>query len=217
VIEVTQGSDEWRLLRCGRVGASEFGSILAKGQGKTRAAYMRRIIAERLTGKPADTFSNGHTDRGTTQEPLARLAYEARTDNIVQPGGYFPHPELMAGCSPDGLIEKDGAAEIKCVIPAVQIETLERGDYPPEHKPQIQGGLWLTGRRWWDFVSFCPDMPAHLRCHIFRVERDEPYIKALEVEVRTFLNEVEAKLKKFDAGQQDVEALLRKSLIAKAA
>lgn len=188
---IVQGSPEWFAARCGKATASEFSSVLAKGQGKTRASYLRRVLAERLTGKPAETYRNAHMDRGQEQEGLARMAYEMRTDRIVQEVGFIPHASLMAGCSPDGLIDLDGGAEIKSVIPTVQVDTIMAGTYPSEHRAQIQGNLWITGRAWWDFVSYCQDMPANLRVYVFRVVRDEEYIKALEAEVRKFLDEVD--------------------------
>lgn len=187
-----QGTEEWFQDRCGRATSSEFSSVLAKGQGKTRATYLRRVITERLTGKPAETYRNGHMDRGTEQEPMARLVYEARTDNLVEQVGFIKHATIMSGCSPDGLVGKDGGAEIKCVIPPVQLETILSEAFPPEHKAQIQGNLWITERKWWDFCSYSPDMPAHLRLYIFRVERDESYIETLEAEVRRFLDDVDA-------------------------
>lgn len=190
-----QGSNEWRMARCGKATASEFSSILAKGQGKMRASYFRRVLAERLTGKPVETYHNGHMDRGTEQEPFARMAYEVQTGSIVQEVGFIPHTILMAGCSPDGLLDDDGGAEIKSVIPTVQVETLMVGGYPPEHRAQIQGSLWLTGRVWWDFCSYCPEMPEHLQLYVFRVVRDEDYIKTLEAEVSRFLLEVDTQYK----------------------
>lgn len=186
-----QGTPEWLLARCGKATASEFSAVLAKGQGKTRAAYMRRVLAERLTGKPMETYHNAHMDRGQEQEPYARLAYEAITGNLVEEVGFIKHQSLEAGCSPDGLVDKDGGAEIKSVIPTVQVDTILSGGYPSEHRPQVQGNLWVTGRDWWDFCSFSPDMPPHLRTYIFRVARDEAYIKTLEAEVRRFLGEVQ--------------------------
>ena len=187
-----QGTEAWALERCGRATSSEFASVLAKGQGKMRAAYLRRVVSERLTGKPSETYKNGHMDRGTEQEPFARLAYEAATGNLVEKVGFLKHPTLEAGCSPDGLVDEDGGTELKSVIPTVQLETILAGGYPSEHKPQIQGGLWIAKRQWWDFCSFSPDMPEHLRTYIFRVERDDAYIRTLEAEVTVFLGEVAA-------------------------
>ncbi len=49
----------------------------------------------------------------------------------------------------------------------------------------------MTGRSWWDFFSYCPDLPEHLQLYIFRVTRDEAYIKTLAGEVVKFLAEVD--------------------------
>lgn len=187
-----QGSEEWLQARCGHVTASEFAAVLAKGQGKTRAAYMRRVVAEMLTGKPSETYKNAHMDRGQEQEPYARMAYEAQTGNMVEEVGFIKHPTLPVGCSPDGLVEKAGGTEIKSVIPTVQLETILTGSYPTEHRAQVQGSIWLAERDWWDFASFCPDMPtAKLRLYIFRVQRDGDYIAKLEAEVTQFVREAE--------------------------
>lgn len=186
-----QGSQEWIDARVGRVTASCFSDVLAKGKGVTRKKYMRSIVAERLTGKAAEGFSSWDTKRGKEQEPFARMSYEARTGNLVNEVGFIKHPVLLAGASPDGLIDDDGGAEIKAVIPTVQIETIEHGSYPTTHKAQIQGNLWITGREWWDFVSYSPTMPEPLRTYIYRVHRDEKYITELEKAVIKFLEEVE--------------------------
>lgn len=186
-----QGSEAWALARCGRATSSEFSSILAKGEGKMRAAYLIRVVAERLTGKPVDTYHNGHMERGQEQETWARMAYQARTGLLVEESEFIPHPKLQTGCSPDGLIGEDGGLELKSVIPTVHVETMLRGAYPPKHRAQIMGNLWLADRQWWDFCSYCPDMPPHLQVYIFRVERDAKYIETLTAEVVRFLEEAD--------------------------
>lgn len=198
--DAAQGTEAWLFARLGRATASRFSDVLAKGQGNTRAAYFRLVLAERLTGKPIETYRNAHMDRGNEQEPLARAAYEAETGALVEVPEFIPHQTLMAGCSPDGLIEDDGGVEFKCVIPTVQVETIQRGSMPPEHKPQVQGNLWITGRAWWDFASFCPDMPAHLRLVVYRVLPETTYIANLETEVSSFLKEVDDAYEKLMGG-----------------
>lgn len=211
--DIEQGSEAWHALRAGKATASEFASILAEGEGKMRAKYLRQLIAERLTGRVFEGYKNAHMERGQEQEAIARLAYEAATDNELQRVAFIEHDELAAGCSPDSLvIGKKRGVEIKCVIPTVQVETILRGTYPPEHRAQIQGGMWLAEYDEWDFLSYSPTMPEHLRSYIYTVRRDETYIKALDIKVRTFLNEVEAAIKRLNAGRQDIEALLRKSI-----
>lgn len=189
---MAQGTEEWFQDRCGRATASCFSDVQAKGEGKVRKKYMLRLVEERLTGKPAaGGFSNGYMDYGIQQESYARLAYEAATGNLVEEVDFIKHPILLAGASPDGHIGPDGGLEIKCPIPAIQMETIERGKYPICHKPQIMGQMWITGRKWWDFVSYSPTLPGNLGLYIFRIERDEEYIKNLEVEVIRFLEETE--------------------------
>jgi hypothetical protein len=190
-----QGSPEWLQSRVGLVTASNFADILAKGQGKTRKSYLLRIAGERLSGVPYSGYRNKHMDRGNEDEPVSCLSYEAKTGNLVQKIGFIRFADLLCGCSPDGLIDDDGGLEMKNVIPSVQVETWERGEYPSEHKPQIMGNLWITGRKYWDFVSHSEDIKDEsLRTYIYRVVRDEEYIKNLEAEVIKFLGDVESML-----------------------
>jgi hypothetical protein len=195
---LVQGSPEWAQARVGYASASSFSDILAKGAGTSRKKYLLRIVGERLSGKPMETFSNAHTDRGTEQEPYARMALEAVRGYVVEEVGIIRHPKLMVSVSPDGLIDLEGGCEIKCVIPTTQIETIEAGGYPSAHKAQIQGSMWVAGRQWWDFCSFSPDMPEHLRTYVFRVERDEAYIASLAAEIKSFLDEADAWVKKLN-------------------
>ncbi len=185
-----QGSAEWLADRCGMVTASRFSDVLARGQGKTRAAYMRQVVAERLTGKPTESYKNAHMERGTEQEPFARMAYEAKTGHIVEEVGFISAAGY--GCSPDGLIDSDGGAEIKSVIPTVQLDTILIGKCPTGHIAQIQGCMWVTGRQWWDFVSFSPDMPEPHNLYIYRVMRNEQYIATLALEVAQFIRDCDA-------------------------
>jgi hypothetical protein len=213
VSDLEQGSPEWFAARAGRATASCFSDVMAKGQGKTRASYLRRVIAERLTGKVAETFKNRDTDRGQEQEPMACLSYEGETDELLQRVGFIQHDTLMAGCSPDRLVVgKRKGVEVKCVLPHVQVETILSGAYPSEHKPQVQGSMWITGFEEWDFCSYSPDMPKHRRLYVYTVKRDEAYIKTLEAEVVRFLAEVDRLVDYLLGKEQDIEALLRKSL-----
>lgn len=208
--DLPQGSPEWFALRCGKATASEFASMLAKGQGKMRASYLKRVVAETLTGKPSETYRNSHMDRGNEQEPLARWAYEIATGNTAERVGFIEHDAMRVGCSPDAIIygQKRGA-EIKCVIPTVQVETLLAGGYPSEHKAQIQGSLWITGYEAWDFCSYSPDMPEDLRTYIFTVEREEAYIKTIENEAIAFLIDVDSAIARLRAAGLE---LMRRSV-----
>jgi hypothetical protein len=127
---------------------------------------------------------------GTEQEPAARAAYERVTGISVEETGFIAHDTLLAGCSPDGLVDWDGLIEIKCPYnSAVHIETLLNG-MPSEHAAQVQGQLWITGRQWCDFVSFDPRMPVELQLHVQRIQRDPGFIADLEARITIFLQQV---------------------------
>ena len=192
-----QGSEAWLLARVGRCTASRFADVLAKiktGEASSRRNYRLQLVTERLTGRPVEGYKNAAMEWGSEQEPNARDAYEARTGALVDVSEFIRHPEVeWSGCSPDGLLGDDGVLEIKCpYVSTVHVETLLAGGYPSDHRAQIQGSLWVTGRRWCDFVSFDSRMPEHLQLYVFRVERDEAYIAMLAEEVRRFLVEVES-------------------------
>jgi hypothetical protein len=153
---------------------------------------MMQIVCERLTNQPQPSYQNGAMLWGIEQEPYARMAYEVATGELVEEVGFLAHPALAwIGCSPDGLIGQNGGLEIKCPhSTAVHIATLRNG-MPPEHMAQIQGCMFVTGRQWWDFVSFDPRLPEHLQIYVQRVERDEKYIAGLALAISLALSEVE--------------------------
>lgn len=194
----TQRDDDWYAARCGKATASRFRDVMARLKNGSPAAdrqkYLTELVVERLTGQPATGYENAAMRWGTEQEAAARAAYEQRTGEVVDETGFVAHDVLMAGCSPDGLIDWEGLIEIKCPFnSATHIETLLNG-MPAEHMPQIQGQMWITGREWCDFVSFDPRMPAELQLHVQRINRDPAFIADLERQVTEFLAEVGAQV-----------------------
>lgn len=194
-----QGSPEWFAARCGVASASRFAAVMAtikSGEAADRRNYRTDLVVERLTGKPLEGFTTKAMQQGIEREPFARLAYEARTGNLVEEVGFCRHDTLEAGASPDGLIDENGGLEIKCPERSAHLRYLQQDMEPPEYTWQIQGGLWITGREWWDFVSFNPDFPEHLQLIVRRIYRDEATIKTLAHEVERFMEQVIAETEK---------------------
>ena len=190
----TQRDDDWYAARCGKATASRFRDVMARLKNGNPAAdrqrYLTELVVERLTGQPVPAYENAAMRWGTEQEAAARAAYEQRAGVAVEETGFIAHDVLMAGCSPDGLVDWDGLIEIKCPYnSATHIETLLNG-MPAEHMPQIQGQMWITGRQWCDFVSFDPRMPAELQLHVQRIYADPKAIADLAFGVSAFLKEV---------------------------
>lgn len=192
-----QGSPEWLADRCGVASASRFAAIMAtikSGEAADRRNYRTDLVVERLTGKPLDSFMTAAMKQGIEREPIARQAYEVQTGNLVEQVGFCRHDTILAGASPDGLIDADGGLEIKCPERSAHLRYLQQDMEPPEYTWQIQGGMWITERQWWDFVSFNPDFPEDLQLIVRRINRNEEAIKKLAGEVERFLAEVNAEV-----------------------
>jgi hypothetical protein len=132
---------------------------------------------------------------GTATEPQARTAYEVYREVLVDEVGFIDHPTIaMSGASPDGFVGDDGLVEIKCPESKTQMDTLLNQKVPTKYMPQMQWQMACTGRKWCDFVSYDPRMPQNLQIFVQRVERNDLYIKMLEDEVKTFLEEIDQKV-----------------------
>jgi predicted phage-related endonuclease len=184
IIDCTQNSQKWHEARTGVATASSFQDVLSKGGGKTRRSYMLKLASERIRGESADSFSNIYTDRGHEFEDVAKDLYTQQTGNKVVICGFMKD---VYGYSPDGLVDDDGLIEIKTKSGHLQIDLLLSGDVPSEHLAQIQGGLMVSGRKWVDFISYCPGLPIFIK----RVERDEQYITNLRIELALFEKELQ--------------------------
>lgn len=180
IINCEQGSQEWFDARLGIPTASEFATVMAKGEGKTRRKYLLRLAGEVITGQAEETYSNAHMERGKIMEDEARDLYAFATDAECQRVGFIRNGNM--GCSPDSIIGSDGGVEIKTAIGSVQVDRLLKNEFPSEHRAQVQGFLLVTGRDWCDFVSYSPKLPLL----VVRVARDNGYIANLKGEIDRF-------------------------------
>lgn len=196
---VEQRTDGWHQERCGHATASNFADILAVGKNgkplKAREDYLMRLVTERLTGAQESGLDSFSMKWGRDVEPFARAAFEAETGLIVTESGFVRHQSIAwVGCSPDGLVGSCAGYESKCPKNStVHLDTIKNG-MPAEHKAQVQGSMWVTGRDSWWFVSYDPRMPEHLRLYYGLVLRDDEYIAELETKVIEFLAEVDAQV-----------------------
>ena len=182
VVNHEQGSQEWLKSRLGCPSGSGFDKLItASGKPSTQSeSYINQLIAELMTGETTHVNVTDAMQRGTDTEPLARKFYELATGNEVKQVGFcMPDSGLKCGVSPDGLIGDDGGLEIKVPSPSWHVAYRRAGKIPTKYIQQVQGSMWITGRQWWDFVSYHETMPAL----IVRVERDDDFISLLSEEV----------------------------------
>lgn len=193
---IEQRSAEWRQQRAGKITASNFAAALAmtpgegvyksgpkRGQPKIgrpkaeRTTLMYELAFERLAGIPKHEVGGKSLAWGRDLEDAAREAYEIETGNIIEMSGFLLHPvHQCIGASPDGLVSTDGGVEMKCPHDeAVHIQTWLEG-MPEGHIPQVQGNMLVTGRQWWDFISYDPRQGEKWRLYVQRIPRDDDYI-----------------------------------------
>ncbi len=195
-----QGSEQWKRARLGNVGASRLDDILTEPRSKadrevgrlsqTAESYMLELLGEILTGLPANDFETPATRWGNQWEPEARSVYEEAMDCDVDQTGFHFHPNIPhCGCSPDGMIGDDGLLEIKCPHTTREhVRTAISQAVPDQYVAQVQGQLWVTGRKWSHFVSYDPRIKdTAIRLIIVPVQRDEEMIAKIDAAVRRFV------------------------------
>lgn len=187
-IECEQNSPEWFAARAGIPTASEFKTIIGiKKDAKdklTRAKYMRKLAGEILTGEVIEGYKNTHMERGHIMEDEARSHYAFMANVEPTRVGFVRNGNT--GCSPDSLIGHNGILEIKTAFPDILIEKIEANAFPPEHRWQCQGNLWIAERDFVDLKIYWPRMPNFVK----RSYRNEQEIKTISDAVDQFNDEL---------------------------
>jgi len=200
VVNVTQGTPEWRQARVGSLGASRVHDAIARtrnGWAASRASVLSDIVCERLTGAPVEVYVTEAMRRGSALESDARAAYAFLRDVDVELVGLVRHPRITGThASPDGLIASCGLVEIKCPATNAHLATLLTGTMLDRYVTQCLWQLACTGRTWCDLVSYDNRLPEPLRLHVIRIERDEHRIGQLEAMVQEFLADVDATIER---------------------
>lgn len=218
--EPLQRTDAWRQDRAGKLTASCFKDIMdysepepgeiwksgpRKGQLKqpvssaARDKKMLSLAFERTSRKPVHEIFGAALTWGTEVESYALSAFEVATGLVIQPASFVTHPDYpFIGSSADGFIGKDGGIECKCPHDeAVHIRTILEG-MPEQHMAQVQGAMFVTGRKWWYFISYDPRAEEPFRLYYERVERDDEYIERLKNGLLKFEGELQDVVKRLE-------------------
>jgi hypothetical protein len=167
--DLVQGSDEWLEQRRGMVTASTVGSLITAKTLKPASNPESRgliavLVAERITGFVERTYVSDDMLRGIEDEPRAREAYSEHYAPVAEIGFMVRRFSVgEVGCSPDGLVGKDGLLEIKSRRAKRQLQTILAGEVPAENMAQCQAALLVSGREWLDYVSFSAGMPLFVK------------------------------------------------------
>lgn len=201
--DILQNSDEWIQLRLGVATASNFDKIITPGgkESATLSKYANKTLAlelfyEKL--KEAEHISLA-MQAGKDYEPEARQLYQEKTFNIVEEITMFKSDCGNFGYSPDGLVGDDGLIEIKNLEADAHSEVLINKKMPNDYIPQVQGGLWVSGRKWCDFIAYnryCKNPLKKLI--VIRIERNDAYISQLEILAKKTILLRDEKLKQLE-------------------
>jgi hypothetical protein len=152
------------------------------------------LAIERISKKPyGDTFETFAMRRGKEQEVFARMKYEERFGVIVDEEGLILTDDRLFGCSVDGLVHVDGGFECKAPVDLNKVVSILRTGDLSEYRHQIQGCMWITGRKWWDFVMPAPDLAVLNNgndLYVQRVLRDDNFIEEMELGLLKFAAKV---------------------------
>lgn len=143
--------------------------------------YAFRLAVERISGQPLDEgFETYAMRRGHELEPDARMEHEIQSGLIVQTAGFVTTDDGVFGASADGLIDDDGGAEYKCFINPEKLRAFHMDNDASGIMDQVQGCMWITGRKWWHIGLYCPALePVSKQLWWKRFERDDDYIEQL--------------------------------------
>ena len=213
IINLNSNDEEsdWKKDRLGMITGSNFGKLIVKSRDKKRYVLSSGATATNLIYKIAwerllkdGNISNGlgrldvsskAMQHGNDFEGQAILKYMEVTGLKVDYAQRFIKLDDFIGGTPDGFIGDDGLIEVKCPFNGGNhLKSLLTNEiYNPEYLYQIQGYLWVTNRKWCDFVTYDPDLIEGLQINIIRVERDHQLIEAIKLimgEVKEKLTEI---------------------------
>jgi hypothetical protein len=203
-IECQQGTDEWYTSRAGRVTASNFRdaiSVCSRASGRRKAGdmsaaaeeYAATVAIERIFGKPVgEPVKAWVLERGHELEGIARMKYEARDGAYVTEAGICVTDDGIFGYSTDGLVNDDGLIEIKCPVNSAKVLNMWMTGDVSEYIDQMQGGMWITGRKWCDFIMYSPALASVGKdLYVKRIARDEEYIDSMVNQLARFVAKVD--------------------------
>jgi hypothetical protein len=187
LVDVEQGTPEWWEARLGIPTASEFDKILTPANLKPSTSaetYLNKLVGEWVRGRPDETFKSEWMKRGNIIEPEARDFYAFQYDLEPIQVGFCKTDDGRYGCSPDSLVGDEGGVEIKSLSPGEMVKFIIEQRVPLKHKLQVIGCMLVTGREWWDFLAYHPDIrPPKIRVYRREVLKE---ITALQMELNKF-------------------------------
>lgn len=203
IIDIDQGSDDWKRLRMGKATASNFDRIVTEANGKYAAGadtYAREVAVQRVLKEDTEKPISGlyWVERGKELEPQAVKHYESlpghRTTASI---GLIISDDNTRACSPDRIsADRLWGAEFKAPSGPEHLEYMKNGP-GRKYRWQVVGSILVAGFDGWDFVSFHPRMKEVVLSYA-----REQYVDEIEL--------LDAALNRFEASVQEYCDLIRR-------
>ncbi len=188
--DCAQGTDLWHALHVGIPTSSCAKQIIQPVKLKpstSQEPLLDKLLSEWVIGRRIQGPETEWMDRGKEMEPFAVGWYEMSPQGgDTERVGFVTTDDGMVGCSPDRLIGDDGVLEAKCPKIETHMRYVRDKTLPDEHRIQVQWHLWVTERKFCDFLSYNPRIDPL----VIRTFRDEPVIDAIRECVKGFLEKL---------------------------
>ena len=191
-INIDQGSEAWHEAKLGLFSGTKFQTVVSGKSTKGYKDLILNIAGEIISCTKDETYSNAIMERGIEMEAEAKKVYSEFYEVNVEEVGLCLYDELeqWVGVSPDSLVGEDGGLEIKCPLMKTHLNYIKAGTLPNEYKWQVQGSLFVTGRKWWDFMSYYPNMKPF----IIRILPDKEMHEQLKQRLHEAIAEVKIEI-----------------------
>ncbi|WP_228412508.1 lambda exonuclease family protein [Chryseobacterium sp. G0240] len=194
ITEAERKREEWFKSRLGKFTSSDLGRLMTYEDKinelpKGALTYIEEKALEILTdGQCVKSFSNDSMDRGNEKEIEAIAVFEKQygvkcyatgsNQEFIQLCSYF-------GGTPDGLIDEDDMAEVKCPDSKTHLFRIKniksQEDFKKHEKDyywQIQGNLLASGRKRCFFIDYDDRFSKkELQLFVIEVHRNEEDIQ----------------------------------------
>jgi exodeoxyribonuclease (lambda-induced) len=119
---------------------------------------------------------------------------------MVDEAGIVLTDDRLFGYSTDGFVGDKGMLEIKTPQNSNKILNIIRTGDVSEYIHQIQGGMWISGREWCDFICYIPPLKGvNNDLYVKRIFRDDDFIEEMEIGLLKFNKRVDDAVKLLSA------------------
>lgn len=187
--------NENHIFLCGKCRNEGFALLSArtqKGFSEKREHHINDLIFERLSGKMLLPYVSEKQAESELLKVEALRLYNQNHDDQAFETAHIDHPDYMVVSQPDGLVGDVGGIFIRPhLIPRHHIAFLKTPSLPDEYVKVINGFFWVTGRKWCDFVSYCPELRDGLKIATLRVYAEHNAVIDLAQDIVSAIKEVD--------------------------